>query len=99
MAIFSVPLSPGQNEFIKGLPSPLDGLVEESEWNEFVDALNGMLSKTRSFWEGVRGTLEREMDEYIGRKNIVFEKRGFRVLHPRDMRYQKLEVLLCNIPG
>lgn len=105
MALFSVPADPHKKsaEFLTGLPSPLEGIVAEDEWNSLIARLNCALRKHTEgylswmpFGFGSRGKMDREIEDILRAKNIIFERRGFFVHHPKETQYRGLNVSLTR---
>lgn len=93
----------------RSLPSPLAGKISQEEWEEIMGHLSHLLSqRTESFLMRILGVfllgslirkhflsrIDREIERYLDKKNLVLKKYGITVHHPKGRAYSGLDVSL-----
>lgn len=104
-----------QARFLEEVPSLLQGMVSGEEWREVIRQINAIIERhtKRTLLSAMaslfmfpaylfltdRDKMDHEVEEHLRRHNIVFEKRGFFIHHPKETHYQNIYVSLLYFPN
>lgn len=103
----------GSIEYLEpSIPSALEPKIRAKEWEEIIYQINALLSRRApsffvrvftAFFIGIiyqrykEQRIDKEISDYIERKNILLQEYGICIHHPREREYSGMDVSIYSV--